>query len=263
MDWIKKKIEDSNVKQYMFVISELTGREIKRKYSRSKLGILWSVLNPLLHMIVLSLIFSTMFKRSIENFPVYYLCGNVLWTLFTTATNTAMTALVDNKQMLIKVKIPMRVFVVSRVYTALVNFGYSLIAFVPILLFFRVPLKGAILFIPIIVLFQLMFTLGFSYILSVSYVFFGDVKHLYGIVLTLWMYMSALFYPTENLPATMKTVVANNPIYTYIDSLRWIVLEGVLPPMNTQVKMVIWSVAVYFIGTHIFNSSKNKIMQKL
>ena len=263
MDWIKKKIEDSNVKQYMFVISELTGREIKRKYSRSKLGILWSVLNPLLHMIVLSTIFSTMFKRSIENFPVYYLCGNVLWTLFTTATNTAMTALVDNKQMLIKVKIPMRVFIVSRVYTALVNFGYSLIAFVPIILFFEVPLKWAVLFIPVIVLFQLMFTLGFSYILSVGYVFFGDVKHLYGIVLTLWMYLSALFYPTERLPIPMRTVVANNPIYIYVDSFRWIILEGVLPPVTTMIKMVLWSVTVYFIGTHIFNSSKNKIMQKL
>lgn len=263
MEWINQRVEDSHIKQYWFVISELTGREIKRKYSRSKLGILWSVLNPLLHMVVLSLIFSTMFKRSIENFPVYYLCGNVLWTLFTTATNTAMTVLVDNKQMLIKVKIPMQVFVVSRVYTALVNFGYSLIAFVPILLFFKVPLKVSVLFIPVIVLFQLMFTLGFSYILSVGYVLFGDVKHLYGIVLTLWMYLSALFYPTENLPVAMKTVVANNPIYTYIDSLRWIVLEGVLPPANTMIKMVIWSVSVYFIGTHIFNSSKNKIMQKL
>lgn len=263
MDWIKKKIEDSNVKQYMFVISELTGREIKRKYSRSKLGILWSVLNPLLHMLVLSLIFSTMFKRSIENYPIYYLCGNVLWHLFTTATNTSMTVLVDNKQMLIKVKIPMQVFVMSRVYTALINFGYSLMAFLPILLLYGIPLKWPILFIPVIVLFELMFTLGFSYILGVSYVFFGDVKHLYGILLTLWMYLSALFYPTERLPEAMRTVVANNPIYIYIDSLRWIVLEGVLPPVNTMIKMILWSVAVYLIGTHIFNNSKNKIMQKL
>ena len=119
-----------------------------------------------------------------------------------------------------------------------------------------------LIIIPIIGL-TMLFAIGLSFFLSTAYVFFGDIKHLYGIVLTLWMYMSALFYPTENLPATMKTVVANNPIYTYIDSLRWIVLEGVLPPMNTLVKMVIWSVAVYFIGTHIFNSSKNKIMQRL
>ena len=174
-----------------------------------------------------------------------------------------MTALVDNKQMLIKVKIPMQVFVVSRVYTALVNFGYSLIAFVPILLIFHVSLKWAVLFTPVIVLFQLMFTLGFSYVLSVGYVFFGDIKHLYGIVLTLWMYLSALFYPTESLPDAMKVVVANNPIYIYVDSLRWVVLEGVLPPANTMVKMIIWSLAVYMIGIYVFKNSKNQIMQKL
>lgn len=263
MDWVKKRIEDSNIKQYLFVISELTGREIKRKYSRSKLGILWSVLNPLLHMIVLSLVFAKMFNGSISNFPVYVTCGNVLWSLFTTSTNTAMTALVDNKQMLIKVKIPMRVFVMSRVYTAFVNFSFSLIAFVPILLIFRTPITWNILFIPVIVLCELMFALGVSYILSVGYVFFGDIKHLYSIVLFLWMYLSAIFYPTKKLSITMRTIVANNPIYIYIDSFRWIFLEGTLPPTNTMIKMVLWSVAVYFIGRHIFNISKNKIMQKL
>lgn len=263
MEWINQRIEDSHIKQYWFVISELTGREIKRKYSRSKLGIIWSVLNPLLHMAVLSLIFSRMFNRSISNFPIYVTCGNVLWTLFTTATNTAMTVLVDNKQMLIKLKIPMQVFIMSRVYTALVNFGFSLIAFVPILLFFKTPITWNILFIPVIVFMELMFTLGMSYILSAGYVFFGDVKHLYKNVLTMWMYLSAIFYPTERLSETMRTVVANNPIYTYIDGFRWILLEGVMPPVNTIIKMVIWSVSVYFIGTHIFNSSKNKIMQKL
>ena len=84
-------------KQYWFVIRELTSREIKRKYSRSKLGIVWSVLNPLLTMAVMSMIFSYMFKHSIENYPIYYLCGNVIWQLFTGATNSAMTTLVDNK----------------------------------------------------------------------------------------------------------------------------------------------------------------------
>ena len=104
-------------RQYIFVIRELTSREIKRKYSRSYLGIVWSVLNPLLMMAVISLIFSQLFKRSIENYPIYYLTGNILWQLFTGATNAAMTALIDNKTMLIKVKLPMEIFVLARVYT--------------------------------------------------------------------------------------------------------------------------------------------------
>ena len=91
----------NTVKQYGFVVRELVSREIKRKYARSYLGILWSVLNPLLMMIVMSAIFSTMFRRSIENYPIYYLTGNIIFQLFSTATNTTMTCLVDNKQMLL------------------------------------------------------------------------------------------------------------------------------------------------------------------
>lgn len=93
-----KKERREQRKQYLFVIHELVSRETKRKYARSKLGILWSVLNPLLSMAVLSMIFSTIFKRSIENYPIYYLTGFIIWNMFTLSTNTAMTALVDNKQ---------------------------------------------------------------------------------------------------------------------------------------------------------------------
>ena len=109
------------LKQYFFVIKELTEREIKRKYARSSLGIIWSVLNPLLMMVVMSMIFSTMFKRSIDNYPIYYLTGQMVWELFSGATNAAMTALVDNKTLLIKAKLPRHTFVVSRIYTSLVN----------------------------------------------------------------------------------------------------------------------------------------------
>ena len=93
--------------QYAFVIRQLTSREIKRKYARSYLGIVWSVLNPLLSMTVLSLIFSQIFQRSIENYPIYYLTGYLLWQTFTGATNASMTALADNKMLLLKVKFPM------------------------------------------------------------------------------------------------------------------------------------------------------------
>lgn len=101
-------------KQHAFVIRQLTARELKRKYARSYLGIVWSVLNPLLSMAVLSLIFSQLFRRSIDNYPIYYLTGYILWQAFTGATTSAMTTLVDNKALLLKVKFPMELFVLCR-----------------------------------------------------------------------------------------------------------------------------------------------------
>ena len=108
-------IDAQQGKQYAFVIRQLTARELKRKYARSYLGVIWSVLNPLLSMVVLSLIFSQLFRRSIENYPIYYLTGNILWQAFTGATNASMTSLVDNKMLLLKVKFPMELFILTRV----------------------------------------------------------------------------------------------------------------------------------------------------
>jgi len=214
-------------------------------------------------MAIISLIFSQIFKRSIENFPIYYLTGNILWQLFTGATNSAMTTLVDNKSLLIKVKFPMQIFILARVYTALVNLGYSLVAYVVMLFVFNVTPSWTILFSPVIIFLILIFSLGVSYILATAYVFFGDVKHLYSIILTLWMYLSAIFYPVDQLKGFIYTAIINNPIFNYIDSLRKVIMQGQLPTVSDMIRMVLWAVLVYIIGQHIFNKHKNGIMQKI
>lgn len=250
-------------KQYLFVIKELTSREIKRKYSRSYLGIVWSVLNPLLSMAVLSMIFTQIFQRSIENFPIYYLTGYIIWQAFTGATNAAMTTLVDNKNMLIKLKLPMEIFILARVYTALVNLGYSIVAYVVMLAVFRVKPNWLMLLFPVIVLFLFLFALGVSYIIATAYVFFGDVKHLYSVILTLWMYCSAIFYPVDRLEGMIRKVIEANPIFNYIDCARQIVMYGQLPNTMEIIRMILWGVGMYIFGYYIFRKHKNDVMQKV
>ena len=250
-------------KQYLFVVEELVSREIKRKYSRSRLGILWSVLNPLLSMSVLSLVFSTMFRKSIEHYPVYYLTGFIIWNFFTTATNTAMTALVDNKLLLLQVRLPKAVFPISRVYAAFVNFLFSMIAYLIILAVFRIPVKSPVLFFPVIVALVFLFALGVSYMLSILYAFFGDIRHLYSVILTLWMYLSALFYPVELLPEIMQRAILFNPVYNFIAGARSCILYGEFPDAAACARMTAWGLGTYFIGWYIFKKSQNRIMQKL
>lgn len=251
------------LKQYAFVIRELVTREIKRKYSRSYLGILWSVLNPLLSMVVISAVFSTMFSRSIENFPIYYLTGNIIWTLFTGATNAAMTSLVDNKLLLIKMKLPMKIFPLARAVSALVNFGYSLVAYVIMLLVFRIEPSFTMLFFPVVVFCMFLFSVGVSYILTVAYVFFGDIKHLYSVLLTLLIYCSAIFYPVEVIGGTMQRIIEENPIYNFIACARECVMYGALPDGGQMLRMVLWSVGMYLLGSRIFKKKKNRVMQKV
>lgn len=208
------------LKQYYFVIKQLVDREIKRKYARSFLGVIWSVLNPLMTMAVMSMIFSTIFKRSIENYPIYYLTGTIFWQLFSGATNSAMTALVDNRTLPLKVKLPKQTFVLARIYTALTNFGYTCIAYVLMLVVFQIKISPILLLFPIDVFFCL-FVLHGNRVCALDFVrVFADIKYLYSIVLTLWMYMSAIFYPYESTTPMMQKVIGNNPVFVYIAFAR-------------------------------------------
>lgn len=253
----------SSKKQYWFVIRELTGREIKRKYARSKLGIVWSVLNPLLNMIVMSLIFSYMFRRSINQFPVYYLIGQTLYGLFSEATRSAMTSIVDNKTLIIRTKLPKETFILSRIYTAFVNFLYTLVPLVGIMIFFKVRVGWKVVLIVPDLLLLMIFSIGIGYILAVMYVFFADIKHLYGIIMTILMYMSAIFYPADSLPNFMKVVVSYNPIYLSIDIARHVMQYGAFPYYTEWVKLVIYAVATFVFGIVLYRKKENQIMTEI
>jgi len=253
----------NQMKQYFFVISELVSREIKRKYARSYLGIIWSVLNPLLSMAVMSMIFSTIFKRNIENFPIYYLTGSIFWSLFTGCTNSAMTALVDNKNMLIKVKLPMAIFPMARCFTALTNFGYSLVAYIIMLIVFRVTPSWTMLLLPLYAILLFLFSLGIGNILSILYVFFGDIKHLYSVLLTIWMYCSAIFYPVTSTTGIMQKIILSNPVYAFIAASRKCVLEGALPTSLEWIQMLVWGLGVYLVGRIYFSKMQNRVVQHI
>lgn len=249
--------------QYFFVVRELVSREIKRKYSRSKLGVVWSVLNPLLSMAVISMIFSAIFKRSIENYPIYYLTGYICWSLFTNGSNTAMASLVDNKVLLLQVKLPKVIFPIARVYTSFINFLYSLIAYVIMLVVFQVKPDLHMVLFPVIIALLLVFTMGVSYILTIAFSFFGDIQHLYSVLLTLWMYLSALFYPVDVLPEFVQKIILENPIYNYVAAARACMMYGSFPTMDQWIRMLIWAAAIYGIGWLCFKKNQDKIIQKI
>lgn len=250
-------------KQYFFVIQELTSREIKRKYARSYLGIIWSVLNPLLTMCVMSVIFSYMFKRSIDNFPLYYLTGNIFWTLFSGSTNSAMTALVDNKNLLLKAKLPKQTFVLSRIYTALTNFGYTCIAYVFMLIIFRIKPTWTMLLFPLDVILALLFATGIGHVLAILYVFFADIKYLYSVLLTMLLYMSAIFYPVTSLPPVLQKIIGYNPVYMSIYIARETVVYNHMPHYTAWLKLALSAAVSLAIGIYVFKKKENDVMQRV
>lgn len=247
-------------KQQWFVICQLVSRETKRRYSRSKLGIIWSVLNPLLTMAVMSVLFTQMFRRSIENYPLYLLTGNMIWQLFSGGTNAAMTSIVDNRTLLLKIKISKETFPLSRIYSAAVNFLYTFLAYLVVLLCFGSSLNLTMLLAPAIILCLLLFTTGLGYLLAVIYVFFGDIKHLYSVILTLWMYLSAIFYPVSEIPKAVQPLIQENPLYLYIQSMRECMLYKTVPEPGIWLRMLLWGVIIFLAGRWVFRKKENQMM---
>ncbi len=259
----KMRTNKEDRRQYFFALKQMVSREIKRKYARSYLGVVWSVLQPLMMMALMSMIFTAIFKRSIENYPIYYLTGSILWELFSGATNSSMTALVDNKNLMIKVKLPKQIFVIARVMTALANFGYTCIAYVLMLIVFQVRLNIYMLLLPLALFFLLLFSLGVGYILSIAYVHFADVKHLYGVFMRALMYMTALFYPVESVAPVLQKIIKMNPVYSYIYFARECVMYGRCPELWAWLQMIIWGVVMFALGYFVFRKKENTVLQKV
>ena len=263
MEATRKMMQNTSRKQFLFALRQMVLRGIKRRYARSYLGIVWSVLNPLMMMAVMSLIFTAIFKREIENYPIYFLTGQILWHFFSASTNSAMGALVDNKGLLMKVKLPKQIFVLARVLTEFTNLGYTCIAYVFMLIVFQVKPSLYMLLFPVIVFLFALFTTGISYILSILYVHFADIQHLYSVFMRLLMYMTALFYPVDSVAPALKRVIEMNPTYAFIYCARECVVYGRCPEFNVWLQIILWAVGMFAVGYFVFKKNENTVMQKV
>ena len=249
--------------QYFHVIRELTRREIKRKYARSVLGVLWSVLNPLLYMAVVTFVFSFFLSKGIENYPAYYLTGNIIFSLLATGSSTAMTALKDNRNLMLKTKWPRQIFVLSRDYTALVNFLLSCISYVVVLIIFQIRIEWMAILFPIDIFFATLFLIGLSYALSIWDVFLPDAKNIYGTIIMVIRFLSGLFYNVDTMAPGVQTFISFNPFYVFIKVARDSVLYARVPDMHYLLQMILWSVGMFIFGSLIFRYKENKVMEKL
>lgn len=241
-----------NFKKYRHLLVELVRKDIKVKYKRSYLGLLWTLLNPLLMMIVLTLVFSTLFKHNIPNFPVYLLTGKIIFDFFSQATNGAMGSVIGGSSLLKKVYIPKYIFPLSKVLFAFVNLLFSLIALLIVMIVTKSPFNLTLLMLPLPLFYVFLFSLGLGLILATYTVFFRDIMHLYGVVLTAWMYFTPLFYPAEILPSNISWILGINPLYHSIQMLRDIVLYNKIPTLMNNLVCLSFGVITLLIGLFVF-----------
>lgn len=248
------------LQKYKFLIKQMVSRDFKIKYRRSVLGASWSLINPLLMMLVQYFIFANLFMRGIPNYPVYLLSGVVLFNFFSESTNTAIGAIAFNGELVKKVYVPKCIYPVSKVLSTTINLLISLIPVVALSLFSGVRPTKAWLLIPFVLICLLIFCIGVGLILSAVMVFFRDLQFLWSVLIMVFTYATPIFYPESILPKELEVVIQFNPMYQYISFFRTIVIQGISPEPMEYIKCMAISMVFLLIGSFVFKKTQDKFI---
>lgn len=250
-----------NFWNYRDLLKQLVSRDVKLKYRRSILGYVWSVLNPLLIMVVMTVVFSTMFSRNIENFPVYLFTGQLMFNFMNQSTHQALTAINGNATLLKKIYIPKYIFVFSKITSGLVDFTFSCVALVIVMLVTGASFSWYNLLFPLVALQLYAFCLGLGMFLAQANVFFRDIQYIYNALTTAWMYLTPVFYPLESVSGSLQWLITHlNPMYFYIAQFRILIYQGCMPDWKLVLVGTGTAALMLVIGTIFFEKSQDKFI---
>ena len=253
----------SSFSRFKHLLRMLVKRDFVSRYRKSVLGVLWSLLNPLLTMLVMTMVFSYLFRNAIENFPVYLLSGQIIFGFFNESTTQAMRSIIGSEGMIKKVYIPKYIFPLSRVLSSLVNLLFSLLAFLLVFIVTGAPFRLTMLLLPIPIIYTFVFSLGVAMLLSSMAVFFRDLTYLYGVFTLLLMYLTPLFYPVEILPDRLLPFMGFNPLYHFVDYTRDLALRGTIPDLWSNMVCLGFSLAALCCGTYVFMARQERFILSL
>ena len=250
-------------KKYQFLFEKLVKRDFKEKYKRSILGMGWSILSPLLTLLVMKLIFTKFFGKDMPHYTTYLFSGNLVLAYYKESTKNGMSSLVNNAKIFTKINVPKYMFLLSKNVSALVNFGLTLVVY-----FLFCALDGIhfgfrmlLLIYPIVGL--LMMNIGIGLILSALFVFFRDIRYLYEVFLTLITYVSAVFYSVDKFSKAGQRMFLLNPVYVFIKYFRCIVIDGKIPSLEYHALCAFYALIFLIIGGFVYKKLNHQFLYYL
>jgi len=249
-----------NFLKFQPLLSELVARDVKIKYRRSVLGVLWTLLNPLCMMIILSVVFSNIFKFDIENFPLYVLSGQVIFNFFNDATTSSMTAIINNAALLKKIYVPKYLFVLARIFSSFINLMASFTALLLVMVAVRAELHWTLFLSWFPLLMVVVFSLGVGMLLAALTVRFRDIMHLYSVFTTGLMYLTPVIYPMSMLPDRIRSIVLLNPLTNYLEMFRNLAFYNTLPSFSSVVVGGLEGAAAIVLGVYVFYKNQDEFI---
>lgn len=238
---------------YNELIKNLVLRDLRVKYKRSLLGFMWTLIEPLLMMVVFYIIFSQIIKIEVDNFPLFLLCGILSWNFLANSLHESTDCILINANLIKKVYFPKEILPISIILSNLIHFLLALIVLFVFIFILKLGLHPALLFLPIIIFFQIIFSLGLSFLFACGNVYFRDTKYILGIILLAWFYASGIFYPESMVPERFRDFFMLNPMASFITFYRNILLDGQLPQLKYIIITGLISILTFGICYYVFN----------
>ncbi|MBQ7637851.1 MAG: ABC transporter permease [Clostridia bacterium] len=250
-----KKLES-----YQFLFSELVKRDFKKKYKRTVLGMLWSILSPLLSVLVLMMVFSNIFGRHEPHFIIYIFSGTLVMNFYSECTQGCMRALMANASIFTKINVPKSLFLLSKSVQSYINFALTLAVYFVFCLFDGIVfgMHAVSLIYPCVML--LIYNLGVGMLLSAMFVFFRDIEYLYSIFLMLLNYVSAIFYPISIVPENAQKYFFINPVYVFIRYFRIVMIEGSVPPLWIHLLILGYTAVALLAGCLVYKKYNHEFL---
>lgn len=253
-EWIQR------LKNHSFMFTELVKRDFKQKYKRSILGMGWSILSPLLQLLIMRIVFTQFFARDIPHYTVYLFAGNLTFAFFKESTTGGMGALMSNASIFTKINVPKYIFLLTKNVSAIINFSITLLVFFLFVAIDGIPFSWRFFLLLYPILCLLVFNIGIGLILSALFVFFRDTQYLYDIITLLLMYLSAIFYSVDVYPPSIQRLFLLNPIYCFIKYIRIIVIDGTIPSLQYHLLLLAYALAAVGIGGLIYKRKNHKFL---
>jgi ABC-type polysaccharide/polyol phosphate export permease len=254
--------ELKEVLKYRHLLFQLVRRDLLSRYKRSFLGVAWTMLSPLMMMIILSIVFSQLLGQS-RTYPAYILSGLMVWNFFSQSTTAAMNSLVWGGGLLQRIYVPRTAFGVSAIGSGIVNL---LLAFVPLVIVMTVvgvPIRITMVFLPVSLLILACFTLGLGLAFSTMAVYFPDVAEMYQIILTAWMYLTPVIYPENKIPVKYQFILHLNPMYYLVKLWRLPLYDGLWPTWGEIWPAAVIAIVMLLAGWFIFTSKSDEFAYRV
>jgi ABC-2 type transport system permease protein len=242
----------SEIYRYRDLLKNLVARDLTVRYKRSIIGFLWTMVNPLVNTIVLTIVFAEVFRIPTKEFIIYYLSGSLLWNFFAQSTTLASSCLYASSAIYKKIYVPKSIFIFSIICSELLNFAFALVPLLLLLLILRHALPLSLLFLPVPILLIVLFTSGVALLLSACAIYFYDIMESYKLLLLPWMWLTPIIYPLDIVPANYLPLIKLNPMYYFVECFRAPLYNGCLPDWD----ILLWAIALgsslFLLGYRIF-----------